>query len=122
MVEKFHGWSDNDGYVEDAFTKDQMLANITLYWVTETLTSSVCIYYEFRHAPTERPVPYVSVPTAGAIFPKEIYFTPRAWAEARHNIVRWTVIPRGGHFAALEERDLLVDDVRAFFRHLKGAR
>lgn len=122
IVEKFHGWSDNDGHVEDAFTKDQMLANITLYWVTETITSSARIYYEFRHAPTERPVPYLSVPTAGAIFPKEIYFTPRAWAEARYNIVRWTVMPRGGHFAALEERDLLVDDVRAFFRDLKGTR
>jgi microsomal epoxide hydrolase len=103
IVEKFHGWSDNGGHVEDAFTKDQLLANITLYWVTGSITSSARIYYEFRHAPSRRPVSYVSVPTAGAIFPKEIYFTPRAWAEARYNIVRWTVMPSGGHFAALEE-------------------
>jgi pimeloyl-ACP methyl ester carboxylesterase len=61
----------------------------------------------------------VSVPTAGAIFPKEIYFTPRAWAEAGYNIVRWTEMPRGGHFAALEEPDLLLEDVRAFFRELR---
>ncbi len=62
---------------------------------------------------------YVEVPTAGAVFPKEIMVTPRAWAEARHNIVRWTVMPRGGHFAALEEPELFVADVRAFFAELR---
>ncbi len=122
IVEKFHGWSDNDGNVEDAFTKDQVLANVTLYWVTGSITSSARIYYEFRHAPSRRPVSYVSVPTAGAIFPKEIYFTPRAWAESRYNIVRWTEMPRGGHFAALEEPELLIEDVRAFFREVRAAR
>lgn len=119
IVEKFHGWSDNDGNVESAFTRDQILTNITLYWVTGTITSSARIYYESRHAPTARPVRYVEVPTAAAVFPKEIYFTPRAWAEAGYNIVRWTVMPRGGHFAALEEPELLVDDIRAFFRELR---
>ena len=119
IVEKFQGWTDNDGSPESAIDRDAMLTNITLYWVTQTITSSIRIYYESRHAPTLRPVPYVQVPTAGAIFPKEIYFTPRAWAESRYNIVRWTVMPRGGHFAALEEPDLLVDDVRAFFRELR---
>jgi epoxide hydrolase len=119
IVEKFHGWSDNSGDVEEAFTKDQLLTNITLYWVTGTITSSTRIYYESRHAPATRPVSFVEVPTAGAIFPKEIYFTPRAWAEARYNIVRWTEMPRGGHFAALEEPELLLDDVRAFFRELR---
>lgn len=116
IVEKFHGWSDNDGSVDSAFTKDELLTNVTLYWVTGTITSSMRIYYESRHTPTERPVSFVEVPTAAAIFPREIYFTPRRWAEARYNIVRWTVMPRGGHFAALEEPELLVDDVRAFFR------
>jgi microsomal epoxide hydrolase len=119
IVEKFHGWSDHPGDVERAFTRDELLTNITLYWVTETITSSTRIYYESRHAPTTRPVAYVEVPTAGAIFPKEIYFTPRAWAEARYNIVRWTEMPRGGHFAALEEPELLVDDIRAFYRELR---
>ena len=119
IVEKFQGWTDNDGSPESAIDRDAMLTNITLYWVTQTITSSIRIYYESRHAPTLRPVRYVQVPTAGAIFPKEIYFTPRAWAESRYNIVRWTVMPRGGHFAALEEPDLLVDDVRAFFRELR---
>ena len=59
------------------------------------------------------------VPTGVAVFPKEIIFTPRRWAEAQYNIVRWTVMPRGGHFAALEEPELLVDDIRAFFRGLR---
>ena len=122
IVEKFHGWSDNDGHVEEAFTRDQVLANITLYWVTETITSSARIYYEFRHAQSRSPVSYVAVPTAGAIFPKEIYFTPRVWAEHSYNIVRWTVMPRGGHFASLEEPQLIVDDLRAFFRELTSQR
>jgi microsomal epoxide hydrolase len=119
IVEKFHGWSDNDGNVESAFTKDEMLTNITLYWVTGTITSSTRLYYESGNTPSTRPVGFIDVPTGAANFPKEILFTPRAWAEARYNIVHWTVMPRGGHFAALEEPELLVDDVRLFFRGLR---
>ncbi|MCH7532650.1 MAG: epoxide hydrolase [Gemmatimonadetes bacterium] len=119
IVEKFHGWSDNDGNVESAFTKDELLTNITLYWVTETITSSSRLYYESGNTPATRPVGYVDVPTGVAIFPKEILFTPRKWAEASFNIVRWTVMPRGGHFAALEEPELLVEDIRAFFKDLR---
>jgi pimeloyl-ACP methyl ester carboxylesterase len=119
VVEKFHGWTDNEGSPEDAISRDEILTNVTLYWVTQTITSSMRIYYESRHTPTVRPVRFVEVPTAAAIFPKEIYFTPRRWAESRYNIVRWTVMPRGGHFAALEEPELLVEDVRAFFRELR---
>ena len=78
IVEKFHGWSDNDGDVESAFTKDEMLTNITLYWVTETITSSSRIYYESGHAPPTRPVGYIDVPTGVAIFPKEITFVPES--------------------------------------------
>ena len=119
IVEKFHGWSDHGGVLENSFTKDQLLTNITLYWVTGTATSSARIYYESRHTPPTRPVGYVEVPTAGAIFPEEISFTPRKWAEANYNIVRWTRMPEGGHFAALEQPELLVDDIRAFFRDLE---
>ena len=119
IVEKFHGWSDNDGDVESAFTKDELLTNITLYWVTQTITSSSRLYYESRNTPSTRRAGYIDVPTGAAIFPKEISFTPRKWAEARYNIVRWTLMPRGGHFAALEEPELLLDDVRAFFRGLR---
>jgi len=119
IVEKFHGWSDNDGNVESAFTKDEILTNITLYWVTETITSSSRLYYESGNTPPTRRVGYIDVPTGVAVFPKEISFTPRRWAEARYNVVRWTLMPRGGHFAALEEPELLVDDIRAFFRELR---
>lgn len=119
IVEKFHGWTDNDGRVESALTRDQILTNVTLYWVTQSIASSTRIYYESRHTPASRPVRYVEVPTGVAVFPKEIYFVPRRWAESRYNIVRWTMMPRGGHFAALEEPELLVDDVRAFFRPLR---
>ena len=119
IVEKFHGWSDNDGNVESAFTKDEMLTNVTLYWVTQTITSSSRLYYESGNTPPTRSVGYIDVPTGVAVFPKEILFTPRRWAEARYNIVHWTVMPRGGHFAALEEPELLVDDIRAFFRGLR---
>ena len=119
IVEKFHGWSDIDGDIESKFTKDELLTNITLYWLTQTITSSTRIYFESRNVPASGPVGFIEVPTAGAIFPAEIVIPPRRWAEARYNIVRWTEMPRGGHFAALEEPELLIEDVRAFFRDLR---
>lgn len=99
-------------------TRDEMLTNITLYWVTGTATSSARLYYEARVA-AGGAEPFISVPVAAALFPKEIALPPRKWAEARYNIVRWTMMPRGGHFAALEEPQLLVEDVRAFFVGLR---
>jgi len=125
IVEKFHGWSDIDrrlpaGYgLEEKFTKDDMLTNISLYWFTGSITSSARIYFENRNVAMQEPLGFVSVPTAGAIFPSEIYLTPRVWAEASYNIVRWTPMPQGGHFAAMEEPELLLEDVRAFFRTLR---
>jgi pimeloyl-ACP methyl ester carboxylesterase len=118
IVEKFRSWSDSGGDVEKSFTRDDLLTNITLYWVTQTGTSSARIYYENQRAggPAQR---RVDVPTACAVFPKEISIPPRRWAEAQYNVTRWTEMPRGGHFAALEEPQLLVDDIRAFFRTLR---
>jgi len=117
--EKFHGWSDlPDGDIDSKFSKDDLLTNISVYWFTQSITSSARIYYENRATPMREPLGFVSVPTAGAIFPKEIYLTPRLWAEQSYNIVRWTEMPRGGHFAALEETQLLLEDIRAFFREL----
>ena len=119
IVEKFHTWCDCNGHPESIFTKDELLTNITLYWATQTAASSARIYYESRH-PTTPPVPgRIAVPTACADFPKEIIWSPRRWIETRYNITRWTEMPRGGHFAALEQPQLLVDDVRAFFRTLR---
>ena len=119
IVEKFRTWCDCDGDPERVFTRDELLTNITLYWATQTAASAARIYYESRH-PTSAPVPgRIEVPTACADFPKEIIWSPRRWAEARYNITRWTVMPKGGHFAALEQPQALVDDVRAFFRDLR---
>jgi epoxide hydrolase len=128
IVEKFRTWCDCDGNPETRFTKDELLTNITIYWVTQTPTSAARIYYEGRHAFGVYRDPYtgsstrrVEVPTACAAFPKEIRFTPRRWLETQYNLTRFSIMPRGGHFAALEQPELLVDDVRAFFRDLRSA-
>jgi epoxide hydrolase len=118
IVEKFRSWCDCGGDVEKKFTKDELLTNITIYWATETATSSARIYYENQRA-AGSPAGRVEVPTACAVFPKEINIPPRRWVEASYNLTRWTEMPRGGHFAALEEPDLLVGDLRAFFRDLR---
>ena len=117
IMDKVHVLCDCPGGHEEKFTKDELLANITLYWVTQTATSASRIYFESRRA-SSGPAGYIDVPTGAALFPNEIALPPRAWAEARFNIVRWTEMPRGGHFAALEEPQLYIDDVRAFFRDL----
>jgi pimeloyl-ACP methyl ester carboxylesterase len=120
IVEKFRTWCDCDGNPDTIFTKDELLTNITLYWVTQTAASSARIYYESRHATPDPGGPRrIEVPTACADFPKEIIWAPRRWLERRYNITRWTVMPRGGHFAAFEQPELLVDDVRAFFRTVR---
>jgi pimeloyl-ACP methyl ester carboxylesterase len=117
IVEKFRSWSDVNGNVEQKFTKDELLTNITLYWVTQSGASSARIYYENQRA--KPPQGRVQVPTACAVFPKEISIAPRRWVEAQYNVTRWTEMPRGGHFAAMEEPNLLADDIRAFFRTVR---
>ena len=120
IVEKFRAWSDCGGDVERRFSKDVLLTNIMLYWVTGAINSSFWPYYARFHAPW--PIAdgqRVEVPTAYAAFPKEIVRPPRSWAERVYNIRRWTVMPSGGHFAALEEPDALAADLRAFFRDLR---
>jgi pimeloyl-ACP methyl ester carboxylesterase len=118
ILEKFQSWSDSGGEVESSFTKDELLTNISVYWFTQTATSSARIYYEQRHA-EPRPDPRIAVPTACAVFATEIIAPRRAWVEEAYNLVRWTEMPSGGHFAALEEPELLVEDIRAFFRGLR---
>ncbi len=119
IVEKFRNWCDCNGDPESIFTRDELLTNITIYWVTQTITSSTRMYYESRHASSAMSLGRVEVPTAGAIFPQEVYFSPRKWVEAQYNLTRWTEMPRGGHFAALEQPELMVDDLRAFFQDLR---
>lgn len=120
IVEKFRTWSDCDGNVESRFTKDQLLTNVMLYWVTETATSSARLYYEMVHADKFPPQGFrVNVPTACAIFPKELFKPPRSWVEKLYNVAQWTRFESGGHFAAMEEPKLLIEDVRRFFRTLR---
>jgi len=122
IVEKFRTWSDCGGDVERRFTKDRLLTNIMLYWLPETANSSCRLYYEAMHTGTwaARGL-HVDVPTGCAIFPREMVRPPRAWAEKAFNVKRFTKFESGGHFAAMEEPKALVEDIRAFFRPLRGA-
>jgi microsomal epoxide hydrolase len=116
IVEKFRAWSDCGGDVERSFTKDQLLTNVTLYWVTATATSSARLYYEMRQAGRAAvPAAPITVPTGIAQYPGEITRPPRDWAERRYHITHWAELPRGGHFAAMEVPDLFTADVRQFF-------
>jgi pimeloyl-ACP methyl ester carboxylesterase len=120
IVEKFRNWSDCDGDLESVFTRDELLTNVTIYWATETLNSSARLYYETREQPLRlSPAHRVEVPVAMAVFPKEIPIPPRAVAERGYNIQRWSVMPRGGHFAAMEQPELLAEDIWEFFRPLR---
>jgi pimeloyl-ACP methyl ester carboxylesterase len=112
IVEKFRTWSDCDGHPENVFTRDQLLTNVTTYWVTQTITSSARLYWEHMHS-RERPE-YVGVPTGVARYPKEILRSPRLWVERRYNVTYWADMPRGGHFAAMEQPDLFAADLRRF--------
>jgi len=120
IIEKFRTWSDCGGQIERRFTKDELLTNIMVYWVTESITSSVRLYCEAQRSGMFPPRGLrVDVPTGCAIFPREMFRPPRAWAEKVYNVQRWTELPAGGHFAAMEEPQRFVDDVRAFFRPLR---
>ena len=119
IVEKFRTWCDCGGNPESVLTRDELLTNITLYWVTQTAASSARIYYENRKSGNFAIGGHVDVPTGAAIFPREIIRPPRNWVEYHYNLTHWSEMPRGGHFAAMEEPELFVDDVRAFFRTLR---
>lgn len=121
IVEKFRSWSDCNGDVEKRFTKDELLTTITLYWATETINSANRLYYERTHNATPpNSTEKSAVPAAIARFPQDILPAPREWAERWFNVQQWTAMPRGGHFAALEEPELLAEDIRTFFRDIKA--
>ncbi len=119
IVEKYRAWSDCDGDVESVFSKDELLTNITIYWATETIGSSFRPYWDSRNNPNPRPWVPITVPCGIAVFPRDLERPPREFAERSYNVQRWTEMPRGGHFAALEEPQLLAEDIRAFFRELR---
>lgn len=122
IVEKFREWTDSEELPEEAVDRDRLLTDVMLYWLTGTAGSSSRIYYERAHTPGRAAAPAQpsTAPTALAVFPAEAQMPLRHRADRTDNIVRWTEFDRGGHFAAMEEPDLLVDDVRAFFRQLRA--
>ena len=119
IVEKFRAWSDCGDDVYRSFTRDELLANISVYWFTGTITSSTRLYYEVTQGGRMSLDDRVEVPTGVARFPKEVMRFPRRWVEDHYNVTHWTEMPRGGHFAAMEVPDLFVEDVRRFFATLR---
>ena len=131
IVEKWHSWSDNHGDIENSFSKDELLTNINIFWVTQTINSAFHLYYESMQSlmqamynplvklnPLDKTGERTSVPTAFALFPKDISSPPQDFANRFFNVQRWTEMPSGGHFAAMEEPELLANDIREFAREL----
>ncbi len=131
IVEKFYSWSDNDGNIENCFSKDELLTNLTIYWATQTINSAIRIYYESMKTlmqamynplaklnPFDKTGKKAEPPAAFAIFPHDLVNAPREYAERIFNVQQWTTMPRGGHFAAMEQPSLLVDDIRKFVSEL----
>jgi epoxide hydrolase len=120
IAEKFKEWTDSESVPEDAVDRDQLLTNVSVYWFTGTANSSARLYYEFGHSGAGwGKVEPSTMPTGVAVFPREIMPSIRRFAERSNNIVHWTDFDRGGHFAAMEEPDLLVGDIRECFRGLR---
>ena len=123
ILEKMHGWSDlTHGDIESVYTKDQLLTNIMVYIVTRTFNTASWIYYGRREEGGRILSPEgkrVEVPTGCAVFPRELLaWPPRSYVDRIYNVAQWTEMPRGGHFAAMEEPDLLIQDIRKFARNL----
>jgi pimeloyl-ACP methyl ester carboxylesterase len=117
ILEKFWAWTDNDGDPEDALSKDQMLDDISLYWFTSTAASSARLYWESLKTVNTEPV---ACPSGVSSFPKEIVGVSERWARTRFTDLRWYGAPaRGGHFAAFEQPEIFVGEVRGFFRTVR---
>ncbi len=127
MIEKLRAWSDCGGHIEARFSKDELLTQIMIYWATESIGTAFLPYYDYANAGALRWmeegvknwIGSSKVPAAFALFPKDISQPPREWAQRFFNVQRWTVMPRGGHFAAMEEPALLAEDIRAWFRQFR---
>ena len=119
ILEKRRSWSDSKGDVYSRFSADDLCTTFTIYWVTQTFFTSARYYYEFFADPwkpthSERPV--VKAPTSVAVFPEELFMVSKQWATEYYNLKRWMPMPHGGHFAPMEEPELLVDEIRSAFR------
>lgn len=117
IYEKYRDWTDCDGDPENALTRDEMLDNITLYWLTASAASSARLYWESFRAFNSDPV---TIPVGCSVFPREIFRASRRWAEARYpQLIHWNELQKGGHFAAWEQPATFVDEVRTCFRHIR---
>ncbi|GFE85864.1 epoxide hydrolase family protein [Steroidobacter agaridevorans] len=121
FVEKFRSWSDNQLLPDEALTKDEMITDIMLYWLTGTAHSAMRFYSESREHPFHLAAGQKITPPCGIVhLPRELPMPPRSWAERAFNVVHWSTLPRGGHFAAWEQPELLAEDIRKFFRPLRS--
>lgn len=119
LAVKFQDLTDNDGDFLHAVDRDTFLTNVTLYWVTGTVGSSMRIYRESLLSSSEDAPSRLNTPVGYAVFPKEVATPPERWIDQYYNVVQRTEMPRGGHFAALEQPDLMVEDIRLFFAKLR---
>jgi len=132
IVEKFYSWSDNVGDIESCFSKDELLTNITIYWATQTINSAIRIYYEAMKAmmqamynplvklnPFDKTGKKTDVPASFALFPHDLVNAPKDFAERIFNVQQWTTMPKGGHFAAMEQPILLAEDIRRFVNNVQ---
>ena len=122
IVEKMRGWSDCDGDIEKAFTKDEILTNVTIYWLTGTIGSSMRMYAANGAIAPEQLARRVEVPSGFSIFPGDVLPPPRAWLERTANVTRATEPAHGGHFAAFEQPELYAEELREFFRPYRPQR
>ena len=120
-MEKLQAWSDCGGEIERSYTKDEILTNVTLTWLTETIASSMRMYRANGAIPPAQHVRRVEVASGCALFAGDILRPPRAWLERTANVVRATEPPSGGHFAPFEEPEIYADELRAFFRPHRAA-
>ncbi|MCM3039702.1 epoxide hydrolase [Paenibacillus motobuensis] len=118
IIEKYRAWSDCNGNLQHKFSEDELITYIMIYWVTNTSGSSARMYYENFHSLP--PLGYIEVPTGIALFPADILLPPKEWVTRNLNVTRWTSLPRGGHFTALEEPELLAEDIRAFYKPFRA--
>ncbi|AIQ68949.1 epoxide hydrolase family protein [Paenibacillus graminis] len=114
IIEKFRTWSDYKGDLSQKYSKDELLTHIMIYWVTNTIGSSAHMYYENTHSLP--PLGRIEVPTGIAVFPGDVLQPPKSWVVRNLNVTRWTTMPAGGHFTAMEEPEPLANDIRAFYR------
>lgn len=119
LLDKFRAWSDSGGNLESRFSKEELLTNLTIYWVTDTIASSFAPYHQVGPVPQGLGAPKIEVPTAFISFAHDLLQAPREFAERFYNVRQWTTFPSGGHFPAMEEPEALAESLRTFFRPMR---